>query len=346
MENQDARTIDRGALEERRKQAIRLYQSGKFKTYAEIGKMVGAHRNTVSRWIRNWQKGGSRTLKVKRSGRPVGFGRRLLPHEEKQIQKDLIDKCPDQLKLPFALWTRQAVCLHIQVQFGVEIPLRTVGDYLKRWGFTPQKPIKKAYQCNEEHVQRWLQEEYPQIRTQAKSEDADIFWGDETGIRNDESKGRSYAPKGQTPVQRVNPVREKINMISAISNQGKAHFMFYKDTMTAQLLIEFMERLIRGNDRKVYLILDNLRVHHCKLLDGFLSENIAFIKVFFLPSYSPDLNPDEYLNRDLKSNLNNKPLGQVKGKLEKHAKEHMEMISQHPERVKKLFEAETVKYAS
>ena len=346
METQDARKLDKVALEERRKQAVRLYQSGKCNNCTEIGKIVGAHRNTVGKWISKWKKSGLSALKVKKCGRPVGFGRRLLPHEESKIRKDLVDHCPDQLRLPFALWTRQAVRLHIKIFFGIEIPVRTMGEYLKRWGFTPQKPVKKAYQRNEAHVQKWLIEEYPRIKKLAKSEDADIFWGDETGIRNDEAKGRSYAPKGNTPVQAVNPVREKVNMISAITNQGKTHFMFYSETMTAQLLIQFMERLIRQNERKVYLILDNLRVHHSKTLTGFLQENAAFIKLFFLPSYSPDLNPDEYLNRDLKSNLSNKPLGRAKGKITEHAKLHMEMIAEQPERIKKLFHSKTVLYAS
>ncbi|WP_176014271.1 IS630 family transposase [Victivallis sp. Marseille-Q1083] len=199
--------------------------------------------------------------------------------------------------------------MHVKISFGIEIPVRTLGEYLKRWGFAPQKPVKKAYQRNEAHVQKWLIEEYPRIKKLAKSEDADIFWGDETGIRNDEAKGRSYAPKGNPPVQAVNPVREKVNMISAITNQGKTHFMFYSETMTVQLLIQFMERLIHQNERKVYLILDNLRVHHSKTLTGFLQENAAFIKLFFLPSYSPDLNPDEYLNRDLKIKSEQQALG-------------------------------------
>lgn len=346
MEKYDANQIDEAALFERRKQAVRLYQSGKCRSYTEIGLIVGAHPITVGKWIRRYLKGGLRALAVKPRGRAIGLGRRLLPHEEEQIRRDLVDNCPDQLKLPFALWTRQAVKLHIKITFGIEVPIRTVGDYLKRWGFTPQKPIKKAYQRNEAHVQKWLHEEFPKIKKQAKTEEADIFWCDETGIRNDEAKGRSYAPKGKTPVQKVNPVREKINMISAISNQGKVHFMFYKDTMSVQRLTEFMERLIHCNERKAYLILDNLKVHHSKALDGFLSENAAFIKVFFLPSYSPDLNPDEYLNRDLKSNLNNKPLGRAKGKLEEHAKAHMETVSQNPEHITRLFCAEPVKYAS
>jgi transposase len=346
METHDARKIKRDVLRERREQAVRLYQSGKFKSYSEIGEVVGAHRNTVSEWIRAWQKDGPKALKVKPQGRPVGLGRSLLPHEEAELRKDLVDHCPDQLKLPFALWTRKAVQLHIKSKFGIEMSIRGVGNYLERWNFTPQKPVKKAYHRNEEHVREWLQEKFPVIKAEAKRDGADIFWGDETGIRNDDAKGLGYSPRGQTPVQRVNPVREKINMVSAISNQGKVHFMFYRETMTAQVLIEFMTRLIRNNERKVYLILDNLRVHHCKLLDGFLSENAAFIKVFFLPSYCPDLNPDEYLNRDLKANLNNKPLGRGKGKMEEHAMEHMEMTAQNPQRIKNLFNAQMVRYAS
>ena len=346
METADARKLVSAALEERRKLVIRLYRSDKYKTYQEIAEVAGVHRNTASQWIRRWEKDGNRTLKTQQRGRPVGCCRRLLAHEEERIRNDLVDHCPDQLILPFALWTRQAVRLHIKASFGLELPIRTVGEYLKRWGFTPQKPVKRAYQRSDAAVQDWLENKFPAIKKQAKAEDADIFWGDETGIRNDESKGRSYAPKGNTPVQKVNPVPEKINMISAISNQGKVHFMFYKETMSAQKLIEFMERIIRSNERKVFLILDNLRVHHSKALNDFLIEQAAFIKLFYLPSYSPDLNPDEYLNRDLKANLNNKPLGRAKGKIEEHAKDHMESVTQDSERVIQLFHAETVKYAS
>lgn len=345
IEKSDARKITGVALEELRKLVIRLYRSDKYKTYQEIAEVSGVHR-TLSAYGRDWQKRGFRALKTQQRGRPFGICRSLLPHEETQIRKDLIDHCPDQLKLPFALWTRQAVKLHIKSLFGIDMPIRTVGEYLKRWGFTPQKLVKRAYQRNEATVQDWLKNTFPAIKKQAKVENADIFWGDETGIRNDGSKGRSYSPKGKTPVQKVNPIPEKINMISAITNQGKVHFMFYKETMTVQKLIEFMERIIRCNERKVFLILDNLRVHHSKLLDDFLREQVAFIKLFYLPSHSPDLNPDEYLNRDLKSNLNNNPLGRAKGKIEEHAKSYMNDVSLKPDHIAKLFHAENIQYAS
>lgn len=346
MEKSDARKITGAALEERRKAVIRLYRSGKYKTYQEISEVTGIHRNTASIWIRNWEKDGNRTLKTKHRGRSLGECRRLLPHEEAQICKDLVDHCPDQLKLPFMLWTRQAIQLQIKSRFGIDLPIRTVGDYLKRWNFTPQKPIKRAYQRNDKAVQDWLTNRFPAIKEQARKENAAIYWGDETGIRNDESKGRSYAPQGETPVVKVNPVLEKINMISAISNQGKVLFMFYKENMTVQLLIEFLKRLVRENDKKVFLVLDNLRVHHSKLLMDFLTEQAAFIKLFYLPSYSPDLNPDEFLNRDLKSNLNNKPLGRARGKIEENAKQHMDSLQTDEEKVKRLFHAESVRYAS
>ncbi len=346
MEKNDARKVTGAALEERRETTIRLYQSGKYKTYIEIANALGIHRNTVSEWIRKWQNDGKRSLKTNKRGRRDGQCRRLTQEEEQKIQRDIIDHCPDQLKLPFALWTRQAVQEHIRVTYNKDIPIRTIGEYLKRWNFTPQKPIKVAYQRNDKAVEKWLKEEYPAIKELAKEENADIFWGDETGIRNDESKGRSYSPKGVTPVQEVNAVPEKINMISAISNQGKIHFMFYEQNMNVDLLTDFMSRIIKSNDRKVFLILDNLRVHHSKQLTSFLEENEESLRIFYLPSYSPDLNPDEFLNRDLKSKLNNKPLGRAKGQIKTNAKEQMAEIAEKPENIKKLFNAESVKYAS
>jgi transposase len=296
-----------------------LYNSGM--TRLEIAPKVGVSRNTVGQWIKAWKKGGRAALKVKASGRPKGSGRKLYPHEEQKIRKCLIDRCPDQLKLPFALWTRQAVQELIKRLFGIEMTLVSVGRYLKSWGFTPQKPIRRAYERNDERVRIWLEEEYPSIAAKAKHENAEIHWGDETGLRSDDVNGRSYAPQGKTPVQRVKGTPEKINMISTVTNRGQMRFMFYKQTMTAQLLMKFIKRLIRSSERKIFLILDNLRVHHSKVLKEWLVENKAFVEVFYLPSYSPDLNPDELMNSDLKSSLSQKPESKQKGELEKHAKD-------------------------
>ena len=285
-------------------------------------------------------------MKVGDKGRPKGIWRKLLPHEEQQVRQDITDKCPEQLKLAFALWTRQAVQVLIKQNYSVDLTLQAVGKYLKRWGFSPQKPIRRAYERNDERVRVWLQNEYLAIASKAKKENAEIHWGDETGLRSDDVNGRSYSPKGKTPVQKVKETPEKLNMVSTITYRGQMCFMFYKENMTAQLMIKFLKRLIRSCKRKVILILDNLRVHHSKMLQKWLAENKTFIEVFFLPSYSPDLNPDEILNSNLKQAISRKPESRRKGELAKHAKAHMQSIQKRPEHIKSFFQKESFRYAS
>lgn len=321
-----------------------LYKKGM--TRREIAPIVGVTPYTVGQWLKAWQKGGHAGLKARAGGRPKGSGRKLLPHEEKHIQRCITDHCPDQLKLAFVLWSRKAVQALIKQKFELEITLQGLSKYLKKWNFTPQKPIRRAYQRDEVRVTKWLNEEYPAIAAKARCEKAEIHWGDETGLRSDDVNGLSFAPAGKTPVQRVKGTPEKLNMISTITNRGELRFMFYKETMTAQLLIKFLKRLIRSSERKIILILDNLRVHHSKILQEWLSENKAFIEIFYLPSYSPDLNPDEMLNSDLKSALSQKPESRKKGELQAHAQSHMRRIQKRPGHIKNLFRKDSVKYAA
>lgn len=344
MKLKDARTLDPAALYDRRKQAVMLYKKGLLRR--EIAPIVGVTPYIVGRWITAWQKGGYAALKVRQGGRPKGSGRKLFSHEESQIKRNIIDHCPDQLKLNFALWTRNAILALIHREFGITITRQGLSKYLKKWNFTPQKPIRRAYQRNDVQVEKWLHDEYPSIAAKAKKERGEIHWGDETGLRSDDVNGRSYAPAGQTPIQRVKGTPEKLNMISTVTNRGQMRFMFYKETMTAQLLIKFLKRLIRSCDHKVFLILDNLRVHHSKVLQAWLSENKAFIEIFYLPSYSPDLNPDEILNSDLKSALSQKTESRNKGELKSNAESHMRSIQKRPAHIKKFFQKDSVKYAS
>lgn len=343
MKMKDARTITEEALFERRKQTIILFKKGMKRK--DIAVVVGVTPYTVGQWIKAWKQGGQVALKVQPKGRPIGSGRKLLPHEERELQKDIIDKCPDQLKLSFALWTRRAVQQLIKQKYNVDFTLQGVGKYLKKWGFSPQKPIRRAYERSEAKVQEWLSKEYPAIAQKAQKENAEIHWGDETGLRSDDVNGRSYSLKGKTPVQKVSAKLEKVNMISSVTNRGDMRFMFYKENMTSQLLIKFLKRLIRSSNKKVILILDNLRVHHSKLVQEFLAEHKAFIEIFYLPSYSPDLNPDEILNGDLKQAISSKPTTRNKGDLERNAKSHMRSIQKRPEHIKSFFKKESVKYA-
>ncbi|MFC4876464.1 IS630 family transposase [Microbulbifer halophilus] len=342
---EDARTLPASAQEEKRKQAIRMWKTGSY-THSEIGEQVGVHYLTVGRWIKKYQAGGTRALHAKPRGRQEGTGRWLTPEQETLIQKHLIDKTPDQLKLRYALWTRQAVQQLIQQETGLKIAVRTVGQYLKRWGFTVQKPRKKAYEQRPAEVQQWLDEEYPSIHAKAKAENAEIYWGDETGLRNDCQHTRGYAPKGKTPVIQLNAKRESVNLISAVTNQGKVRFRFFDGSMNADVLIDFMARLIKDAQRKVFLILDNLRVHHARKVKEWLAEHEDEIEVFYLPAYSPELNPDEYLNCDLKAGVHSGQPARGKKELKAKAMGHLRKLQKLPGRVMKYFEAEFIRYAA
>jgi len=326
-----------------RKQAIRLIKTGK--TQQEIADNFGVHLNTVGSWWRNYQKEGEKALHVNKRGLKSGQGRVLTAEQEKEIQKMIIDKTPDQLKLPFVLWDRKAVKELIQSHYGIIVAIRTIGDYLQRWNFSPQRPVKRAYEQQPKTVQRWLDEVYPEIQIKAKQEDAEIHWGDETGFRNDHHYGRGYSPRGKTPVVHLSAKRVSTNMISSITNQGKVRFMIYSKSMNAQVLIKFLKRLIKSSDRKIFLILDNLKVHHAIRVREWLEGKEDEIEIFFLPSYSPELNPDEYLNNDIKQGIHSKTLFRDEKSLKKGVLSHMRMLQKMPKRVMNYFNHPKIAYA-
>lgn len=304
-------------------------------------------QNTVYRWVREFKASGNKALSGKIRGRSQGNGCRLTTEQCELVQQIIVEKDPEQLKMPFVLWTRKAVKELIENKFDIILPIRTVGDYLNRWGFTPQKPKKKAYEQQPKAVQEWLDTNYPKIKHSAKEEDAEIHWGDETGCTNTISHARSYAPKGQTPTLIQSSKKKlKINMISSISNQGQMFFDIHEGKINSAEFIEFMKKLIKCTEKKVYFIVDNLPQHHSKVVKEWLQKNKDSIKLFYLPSYSPELNPDEYLNCDLKRGLNGKKMPRDIAQLKKNTLDYMEALSQKREKVKSFFRHPKVRYAS
>jgi transposase len=344
MKKLDARKLPSEVQQHNRNLAIRLFQEGKKRK--EIASIVGVHYGVVCRWIQAWQQGGKQAIKLKKRGRSSGERRILTEAQESALKKLLVEKNPKQLKLPFALWNRRAIQSVIYKMWRVRIAIRTIGDYLKRWGFTPQKPIKRAYEKSPKAVKGWLDDTYPEIKKRARKENAEIYWGDETGVRNDCQHSRGYAPRGKTPVVEINAKRFSVNMISAISNQGLLRFMMYEETMTARVLLRFLKRLIKDAGRKVFLVLDNLRVHHAKLVKAWLEKHSDEIEVFYLPSYSPELNPDEYLNCDLKTGIRSAAPARNQSDLKKKVLGHMRMLQKKPQRVAKYFNHPAIKYAA
>lgn len=344
MEKIDARTLNQEAQEALRNQIVRLRKAGR--THKEIAEIVGVSESHCSRVWTRYQKGGAGSVAKGKRGRRHGEQRDLTPDQEAEIKKLLIDKAPSQLKLSFALWTRDAVKLLIQQRFDYEMPIRTVGEYLKRWGFTPQKPAKWAKEQSSPAVARWLLTEYPAIAARAKRENGEIHWGDETGLQTGANVEKGYSPKGKTPVVRQTAKRERISMISSITNQGQVRFMFYRDSMNSKRLIEFMRRLTKDAGRKVFLILDNLKVHHSKVVKDWLEANKEKIEVFYLPSYSPELNPDEYLNNSLKGRVHSGERANTAKQLESKARKHMRNLQNNRYKVKRFFEHPCVSYAA
>jgi len=225
--------------------------------------------------------------------------------------------------------------------------VRGVGKYLKRWGFTPQKPIRRAYEQNPVAIQAWLNETCPAIAERAKDVGAEIHWGDETALVNTGVRGRGFAPKGQTPIARVvGGTRQKLSMISTVTNQGKTCWEIIDGNFNHERLIEFLKALIKQAGRKVFLVLDNLGVHHCKPVKLWLAEHHEQIEVFYLPSYSPELNPDERLNAGLKHAIATKVPMRTKAKLQSAAAQHMDQLTNTPQRVKAFFRDPRVAYAA
>ena len=344
MEATDMRSLSREARHERRVQVIRLRKAGR--TYEEIAAQTGLSRTGVFDICKRHEAGGAKALRDAPGGRQVGDKRLLSAEQEVAVRRLIADKTPDQLKMVYALWTRAAVAELIRDRFGIKLAVRTMGLYLERWGFTPQKPMKKAYEQSPAAVKKWLDEEYPVIEACAKVEGAEIHWGDETGLRSDDVRGRSYAPQGQTPVIRVNNKRHGLSVISTVTNKGTMRWKAFDGALNSDILIDFMKRLVRDAGRKVYLILDNLRVHHSKPVKAWLTEHKSEIEVFYLPSYSPELNPNEMANADLKQAITKLAPARTKLQLVKATAKHLRSVQRQPERIKSYFQHEPVRYAA
>jgi transposase len=346
MEKIDARKLTPRELSEKRKIAIKLREKGV--PNKEVAQIVGISAQTISTYYTRYKQEGKKVFKVKSAGRPKNTGKTLSDEQEQRIIRQLIDTTPEQLKFKFALWTREAVKQLIKHELDIDMPISTVGHYLKKWEFTSKKPIKRAYERKDEKTQKWLNEEYPKIKKQAKAEDAVIWWGDETACVSLPSNLKGYAKKGSKikPVLTHPAQKFKINMISAITNTGKTMFSLYDESINVDRFIEFLQKVIDSSDKKVYMIVDNLRVHHAKLVTAWVEEHKEEIAIFYLPPYSPEFNPDEYLNQDYKRNANKNNIPFTKTQLRKNTEKYMNEISNNEEKVANFFKHPSIAYAA
>ena len=312
----------------------------------QIAEVLEVSRQTVYNWRDALKESDGKISLAQKRGRIEGEQRSLTYEQECRVQVSITDYDPEQLKFPFALWTRKAIQQLIKELYGIEMPLRTISGYLSRWGFTPQRPQKRAYERKDPEVQKWLKETYPEIKNKAKNEGGEIHWADETHIQSMPNNLRGFAPKGKTPTLKHTAKKLKINMISSITNRGVVRFMTYRDSMNASKFIKFLKRLVQASERKVFLIVDNLRVHHSRKVKEWLEEVEDQIELYYLPAYCPDLNPDEYLNCDLKRNVHGHNVAKNQSDLESNTMSFMRKLQKNPSRGAAYFKHQKIAYAS
>ena len=345
MDARDFRGIGRPAQEELRRRALFLIEHEGM-SQAAAARAVGVHRQAVNVWCRRYRERGEEGVLDGRRVSPRRGKGLLTGDEARQVRGWIADGTPDQLELPFGLWTSRAVRELTERRFGKRLGLSTVQLYLRRWGMTPQKPLTRAKERQPAAIAAWLERDYPAIAKRAKAERATIYGGDETGISNQDQTGRSYAPRGETPVVARTAKRITPSLIAAVSDRGLRRFMLYEGALDVERFLAFLRRLVKDARQKVFLIVDNLKVHHAKKVAAWVASHSHEIALFYLPAYAPEHNPDEYLNNDLKQELRQKPQPAAKEELTKSARSVLRAIQRSPRRVRAYFKPEPVRYAA
>lgn len=343
MELTDGRKLTRSAQDAVRRKAVQAVISGRMSQTA-ASEIFGVSRTSVCLWVNAYKRAGEAGLTSKRKGRPCGG--KLSKEQEASIRKSVLGKNPGQLRLPGLLWTRDLVGELIERRFGLRISRWTVGRYLTRWGLTPQKPAKRALEQNPAQVAYWLEHKYPAIKRRAAQEKGKIWWVDETGLRSTHQTGTTWGEKGTTPLVKMSGERFGCNAITAITNQGHLSFSVFDKRFTVAVFQDFLERLVKQQaGQKIFLIVDRHSVHKSAGIEKWLADKKEKIEIFFLPAYSPELNPDELVNQDVKRNLFRNGRAKTKPELMGKLRGFLRSKQRRPERVKKYFKGKFVAYA-
>jgi transposase len=341
MKALDARKLDHKTLEQMRIRAVQQVQAGE--SPEVVARVLNVHRSVVYEWLARYRAGGWDELKAKPiPGRP----RRLSGKQLHWIYRTVTLKDPLQLKFPFALWTRGIIAQMIEDKFGVRLSMASVGRLLAQLGLTCQRPLYVAYEQNPSLVQQWLQQEYPRIRAEARKIGAEIYFGDEAGVRSDGHAGTTWSPRGQTPIVLTTGQRFGLNMISAVSSKGLLRFMIVRGKVAGEQVCEFIRRLMHGAKRPIFLILDGHPMHKSRRVRQCVAGYEGKLKLFFLPPYSPELNPDEQVWHDLKSNGIGRREVLNREDLERKVIEHLTTLKGLPKKVRSFFQLPMTQYAA
>lgn len=342
MRNNDARKLSHGTLEEMRRRAVISVQEGQSPEL--VGQALGLNRTTIYDWLARYRRGGWDALKAKPlTGRPPKLDGKKL----RWIYKTVTQKNPMQLKFQFALWTREMVAALIRKRYGVTLAANSVGRLLAQLGITAQKPLHRALERDEALVQKWLKTEYPKIRKMAQNNGAEIYFGDAAHMRSDHHAGRTWGKKGETPVVESTGARYRLSLISAITSKGHMRFMIKeKGGVNASVFIEFLKRLLVGAKRTIFLIVDRGPAHRAKKTRAFVATLGGKLKLFFLPPYSPDRNPDELVWKHLKADTVGRMVTTNKVDFKGNVASSMRKLQNNPEKIRSFFQKPSLKYAA
>ncbi len=338
MSKTDARKIDRKGLAELRIRGVLAIERGE--SPEKLASALGVHRGTVYRWLEKYASGGKEALALKKA---PGKSPKVNGKQLQIIYNTVVDKTPDQLKMPFALWTRDLVRQFLLDRFDIQLSRVSIGRLLAKLGLIFQKPLHRAFQQDESLVKSWVSKEFPKIRAMAKLDGATIYFGDEAGIRSDHYSGKTWGVVGKTPVVRTTGARFGVNLISAISPKGDLRFMFTKGRVTADVFVDFLRRLIAYQRKPVYLIVDGHPTHKANLVKQFLQENADRIRMFFLPPYSLEWNPDELVWNTMKNSVGRKSIKGPDDLMEK-VRAFMNELRRDVQKVASFFRERHVRY--
>ena len=337
----DGRGYDHKTLEQMRIRAVECIQAGEHPV--DVARIMGVQRQVVYKWLAMYRAGGWDALKARPvPGRPQKINARAM----KWIYETIVSKNPLQLKFGFALWTREIIRALISRKFKIELSLASVGRLLAQLGLSVQRPLHMAYEQNPDLVRTWLKREFPRIKARAKREKAQIFFGDEASVRSDYHAGTTWGAIGETPVVRATGQRVSCNMLSAISAKGEMCFMVMQGCVNAGVFIEFLKRLISRGERKIFLVVDGHPSHRANKTKRFVESVKNRLALFFLPPYSPELNPDELVWNHIKNHRIGRMIVENREDLVCKVRFALRSLSRSPEKIQGFFRKESLCYAA
>jgi transposase len=342
MRTNDARRLDHATLEAMRERAVRSVHGGE--SPEVVARIIGINRSTIYGWLAQYRRGGWSALKAKPLfGRPPKLDGRKL----KWIYNTVTQKNPMQLKFAFALWTREMVGKLIKVKYNISLSVVSVGRLLAQLGITCQRPLHRALERDEALVRQWLKQDYPKIRALAQREKADIYFGDAAHMRSDHHAGRTWGKKGETPVVLSTGARYRMSLISAVTSRGHMRFMI-KQTggVNADVFIEFLRRLLIGSKNRIFIIVDRGPAHVAKKTKAFVASLGGRLRLFYLPPYSPDKNPDELVWKHLKADTVGRTSITSFDDFKDKVRSSMLSLQRSPAKIRAFFQKPSLQYAA